>query len=163
MREDAPVCRTRTNDGLVLDVMPLDEAILGFSNRWYPLVLDTAQSVPLAEDVVIRAAAAPAFFTTKWEAFMERGVGDPIGSHDLEDLIMLVAGREELMEEIRQLPQDAADFVGHALQEALASPWFRDTIEGALPDARWIPDLVDTVHQRFAQLHAQLKSTGPAE
>ena len=32
-RADAPVCRMRTADDLLLDVMPLDEAILGFSNR----------------------------------------------------------------------------------------------------------------------------------
>ena len=34
-RAGAPVCRMRTADDLILDVMPLNEAILGFSNRWY--------------------------------------------------------------------------------------------------------------------------------
>lgn len=32
--EEAPLCRW-VNHGTILDVMPLDEAILGFSNRWY--------------------------------------------------------------------------------------------------------------------------------
>ena len=33
-REGAPLCRW-THHGTVLDVMPLDEKILGFTNRWY--------------------------------------------------------------------------------------------------------------------------------
>jgi len=32
--EDAPLCRW-VHLGTILDVMPLDEEILGFSNRWY--------------------------------------------------------------------------------------------------------------------------------
>lgn len=42
--DGAPICRTRTADGLVLDAMPLDESILGFGNRWYPYAIDTAGS-----------------------------------------------------------------------------------------------------------------------
>jgi len=30
----APLCRWK-HDGIILDVMPLDPKILGFSNRWY--------------------------------------------------------------------------------------------------------------------------------
>lgn len=32
--EEAPMCRWRI-DGIAVDVMPTDEGILGFSNRWY--------------------------------------------------------------------------------------------------------------------------------
>jgi hypothetical protein len=32
--EGAPLCRW-VHSGTILDVMPLDEKILGFSNRWY--------------------------------------------------------------------------------------------------------------------------------
>jgi hypothetical protein len=31
----APLCRWRRDD-LIVDVMPVDEHVLGFSNRWYP-------------------------------------------------------------------------------------------------------------------------------
>jgi hypothetical protein len=33
-REGAPICRWQS-DQIMLDVMPLDEKVLGFSNRWY--------------------------------------------------------------------------------------------------------------------------------
>ncbi|WP_439642623.1 hypothetical protein [Gemmatimonas sp.] len=88
----APVCRYRTTDGLVLDAMPLGGDILGFSNQWYPLVMDTAVSVDLTAGVVIRVAHPAALLATKWEAFLDRGFEDPFSSHDLEDLLMLIAG-----------------------------------------------------------------------
>ena len=41
-RPGAPLCRWCTDD-LILDLMPTQGQILGFSNRWYPLALETAQ------------------------------------------------------------------------------------------------------------------------
>lgn len=57
---------------------------------------DTREGAPVcrtrtADGPTIRIASAPSFFVTKWEAFWQRGAADPFGSHDLEDLIMLVA------------------------------------------------------------------------
>ncbi len=37
MEEDAPLCRWVINDTKV-DVMPTDEKILGFTNKWYPII-----------------------------------------------------------------------------------------------------------------------------
>jgi hypothetical protein len=62
-----------TKDDLVLDVMPLDEKILGFTNRWYPYAIETAWAVILEEGLEIRVISAPAFLATKWEAFGSRG------------------------------------------------------------------------------------------
>ena len=38
---DGPVCRFSIN-GIIVDVMPDNEEILGFSNRWYRFAIDTA-------------------------------------------------------------------------------------------------------------------------
>lgn len=35
----APLCWWRRDD-LILDVMPVDERVLGFSNRWYPAAIE---------------------------------------------------------------------------------------------------------------------------
>ncbi len=40
-REGDPICRWRLSD-LVLDIMPLDEKVLGFSNRWYESAIRNA-------------------------------------------------------------------------------------------------------------------------
>jgi predicted nucleotidyltransferase len=90
--EGAPLCRW-VHAGTILDVMPLDEKILGFSNRWYRAAMDAATTRQLAEDLEIRVVTAPFFLATKLEAFKGRGKGDFSGSRDLEDLIAVVDGR----------------------------------------------------------------------
>lgn len=43
---DAPVCRWRV-DGVAVDLMPTQEEILGFTNRWYRMGVATAQTARL--------------------------------------------------------------------------------------------------------------------
>jgi len=93
--EDAPICRWKTANGLKLDVMPLDEGVLGFGSRWYPAVVEHAVPHQLSDNLTIMVPTAPLFLATKWEAFLGRGQSDYLGSHDLEDIIAVVAGRAE--------------------------------------------------------------------
>ncbi len=64
MQPKAPICRWRIGH-VAVDVMPTLESILGFSNRWYPLALETAQTVSLPGGQPIRLITAPAFLATK--------------------------------------------------------------------------------------------------
>jgi predicted nucleotidyltransferase len=98
---DAPKCRWMVGSAL-LDVMPTDEAVLGFGNRWYDEAVHTAVRVTLPSGRNIRLISPPAFLGTKFEAFHGRGAGDFLASHDLEDIITVVDGRPELTTEIRQ-------------------------------------------------------------
>jgi hypothetical protein len=72
--ERAPLCRWLI-DGLKLDVMPIDEKILGFSNRWYREAMAAAQEIDLEPGLRIRVVTAPYFVATKLEAFRGRGGG----------------------------------------------------------------------------------------
>jgi len=101
----APICRWRKGQ-TKLDVMPLDENILGFSNRWYRSAMDYAQEHEMEKDLRIRVVTAAYFCATKLEAFKGRGKGDYLSSHDLEDLIGVVDGRSELLDELRAAPED---------------------------------------------------------
>ncbi len=151
-RAGAPICRMRTSSDLVLDVMPLDEDVLGFTNRWYPLALDTAAALQLAPDLAIRAITAPAFLATKWEAFHHRGAEDPLMSHDLEDVITLVAGRPSVVAEVPTIPPDARQFITHATRDFLTGPWAAEIVAASLPDARAFPELTDSVLARLRAL-----------
>jgi len=148
----APICRYRTADDLVLDAMPLDGDILGFSNQWYPLVMDTAVSMDLTAGVVIRTAHPAALLATKWEAFLDRGAEDPFGSHDLEDLLMLIAGRPEIADELMQLPSELRVFIADSVRTLMASPWFDDVLEGTFPDAQRLPSMLVSIRQRVLTL-----------
>lgn len=91
-----------TNDvDLIVDFMPDDERILGFSNRWYAQGIETAVSHPLTGELEIKHLTAPLFIATKLEAYRGRGGDDPLGSHDLEDVVIVVDGREELLAEVQ--------------------------------------------------------------
>lgn len=151
-RQGAPICRTHTRDGLVLDVMPLDDSILGFTNRWYPYAIESAADVTLEPELVIRAVTAPAFLATKWEAFASRGAGDPLTSHDIEDIVTLVAGRPSITDEVQQCREDVRIFIRVQARAFLANPWAEEIVESAVRDTRHIPGLRATVVARFQAL-----------
>src|SRR5215467_9082590 len=101
--EGAPICRW-VHGVIRLDVMPTDERILGFSNRWYKPAMESAQRVQLEDGLTVRVVTAPFFLGTKLEAFKGRGNNDYFASHDLEDVIAVIDGRPALLDEIRQVP-----------------------------------------------------------
>lgn len=76
-----------------LDVMPLEDKILGFTNRWNRAGMAAAQEIALEPELRIRVVPARYFTATKLEAFSGRGRGDYAGSHDLEDLLTVIDGR----------------------------------------------------------------------
>src|SRR3990172_5389759 len=47
--------------GIKLDVMPIDQAVLGFSNRWYESAMQTAVTATLQEGLSIRLVTATCF------------------------------------------------------------------------------------------------------
>lgn len=131
-RKGAPVCRWRAGES-VLDLMPADERILGFANRWYPLAVRSAHRIALPSGTAIRLVRAPVFLATKLEAFRDRGAGDFLMSHDLGDALAVIDGREELLAEFASLDIELARFVGEAFARLLATPRFRDHLPGHLP------------------------------
>jgi len=155
-REDisqgAPLCRWRDPEGLLLDVMPLDPAILGFSNPWYGPALDQAASYRLSDDLAIRIPPAAIFMATKWAAYEGRGGDDPMGSHDLEDIITVVAGRPEISGEMAAAQPDVRRYVAESTSRFLTDAAARDVIAGALPDVWHAPALLQAIEARFSAI-----------
>ncbi len=132
--EGAPICRWR-KDQIELDVMPLDEKILGFSNRWYGAAMETSEEREIGTDLRVHVVTAPYFCATKLEAFKGRGHGDYLASHDLEDIVTVVDGRPELLEELRAAPQDVRSYIAAHIRRLLETDQFLDALPGyLLPD-----------------------------
>lgn len=132
--EGAPLCRWLV-DGIIVDVMPVSEEILGFSNRWYGPAMQNSVAKEMAPDLSIRLVTAPYFLATKIEAFRGRGNGDYLASHDLEDMITLIDGRKELLDEITMASPDLREFLAATFRNYLATPLFVESISGhLLPD-----------------------------
>lgn len=81
--EDDVICRFRYDD-IILDVMPIDQKILGFGNAWYKMALQHSVKHEIDEKLVITSISAPYFLATKIEAFKTRGNNDLLWSHDYE-------------------------------------------------------------------------------
>ena len=132
--EGAPLCRW-THEDLVLDLMPTDPSILGFSNRWYLPALQCAQQIRVANRNA-RVITAPYFLATKLEAFNGRGKDDYRASHDLEDIITVIDGRAEVIEEVCLATADLRKYLSDEFRDFLASRSFLDALPGhLLPDA----------------------------
>ncbi|HEX6746641.1 MAG TPA: hypothetical protein VF092_05045 [Longimicrobium sp.] len=154
-REDssagAPICRWRSEAG-ILDVMPLGERALGFANRWYPLAFETSRTHTLPSGMRIRIPRAEVFLATKWSAVEGRAGGDYIGSHDLEDIVSLFAGRPELPDEVAAAEPELRGWIAEQTRNFLASSDAAYAIAGALPDARFDPALPMRVESRLRRV-----------
>jgi len=149
--EGALICRWR-HKKTILDVMPLDEQILGFSNRWYKSAMDTAVVRELEPGLHVRVVTAVFFCATKLEAFAGRGKNDYMSSHDLEDLIAVVDGRAELVKEIHAGPEDVRTCIAAEIKKLLGTSSFVDALPGfLLPDAV-SQARISTVLERLTQI-----------
>nr|WP_108523239.1 hypothetical protein [Bradyrhizobium algeriense] len=146
--DDNVICRMKLGE-LKVDFMPDDEKILGFSNRWYAKGIETAVETPLDDAITIRRLTPPLFIATKLEAYRGRGGGDLIGSRDAEDILLLVDGREELVDEVAAADADIRLYIAEQFRALLADRDFDHFLEGNIrgPEGR-----ADIVRDRFIAL-----------
>jgi predicted nucleotidyltransferase len=129
--EASVLCRWRSVEPrLVLDVMPTDPAILGFSNPWYGEVMSTAATVTLGSGVQIRTARPVQLIATKLCAWQGRGRGDLLASLDVHDVLALVDGRPELIDELSAAPPTVRDYVRTQLAELRDEGYFGYAVDG---------------------------------
>lgn len=129
------ICRwVHRESGVLFDLMPVRGDVLGFSNRWYPYAVQTAMPVDLGDGMTIRCASAVAFVATKLEAFMSRGAGDYLASHDLEDVLNVVDGREQLAAEMAVAPAPLREMVAAVISGLLSNRDFLNALPGLIAD-----------------------------
>lgn len=131
MTDNAPLCRWVV-EGIKVDVMPTDEKVLGFSNRWYGPAISESRETRLAPGIHIRIVTAPFFLATKIEAFKGRGKNDFFGSHDMEDIITLIDGRTELLGEISDSSAELKKYLAASFNDFMRNPSFIQAIPGHL-------------------------------
>jgi len=145
------ICRwVHKASGLMFDLMPVQPEVLGFTNRWYDLAVSTAQVVDLGEGVSIRLVTAVAFVATKLEAFASRGGGDFLTSHDLEDVLNIVDGREELVREMAEAPEDVRQAIAAAFHLLVSNRDFGNVLPGLIAE----PERAGLVMERLRAMAA---------
>jgi len=130
--EGDPICRWLIGE-TVVDLMPVKPEVLGFSNRWYPAAVENWFQVALTDNLTIRVVSPPYFLATKTEAFLSRGQGDFLVSHDIEDVIMVLNGRAELVEEVRASSGELKMYLAEQFTKFVNEVDFSDAIQWSLP------------------------------
>jgi predicted nucleotidyltransferase len=148
--QDEVICRMRLGE-LKVDFMPDDAKILGFSNRWYAYGIESAVTHQLTPELEIKVLLPELFVATKLEAYRGRGEGDLITSRDVEDILLVVDGREELLTEVQHAREDIRSFVAEQFRELQKDDEFENFLIGNIrgPEGR-----VDIVRERFAAIAA---------
>ena len=116
---------------MLLDVMPTDESIFGSSNRWYVDAFNNAENLVI-DNVKFKLIPAPYFLGTKIEAFYSRGAGDYQTSHDIEDCILLLDGRPEIVQEIQSADVEIKKYLVNTFKQLLEDDDFLESISGHL-------------------------------
>lgn len=130
--QGAPASRWRHGDALV-DIMPTDRSVLGFSNTWHAPAMASAQRVAIA-GLQPRIVSPVYFVASKLEAFHGRGQADVITSSDLEDVVMVVDGRPQLFDEVDRADPDVRQFIATEISDLMSNRRFTDSL-GAFLDS----------------------------
>ncbi|MES1197680.1 MAG: hypothetical protein ABUL41_00195 [Chitinophagaceae bacterium] len=103
--ESGVICRYIIQ-GIIVDIMPTEESILGFNNHWYPDGCKTAMEETIDDGYTIRIFRPEYFIASKLEAFGDRGERDGRMSSDFEDVVFILNNREEIWNEMKaSLPE----------------------------------------------------------
>ena len=130
---------------LQLDAIPADASILGFENRWQRASLASATERTLPSGVTIRVLAAANLLATKLEAFAGRGRNDYLASPDFEDIVVLLDGRQQIVEDVTTSAAELRGYIRERLSQHLSDPRARDAIGIQLGYGSGGPDRAEAV------------------
>lgn len=112
---DEVMCRFK-NGELILDVMPTDTKILSFGNEWYKHAFVEPLKYHLSPKLEISVINPPIFLCTKFSAYRNRGQED---EKDLEDVVAIIDGRGEILDELALAVPEVRHYVSVSLSDLL--------------------------------------------
>lgn len=118
------ICRYKIR-GIIVDIMPTEPEVIGFSNKWYPEGFSNAIEYKLDEEITIKYFSLPYFFASKWEAFKGRSNGDYRSSKDFEDLVYVLENVDNFEEQMKSAPTHLINY----LRKELSNVMFTDAFE----------------------------------
>lgn len=130
--KDAPICRMIYQD-IKVDVMPTDEKILGFSNKWYEEGIENRITKILPDRTEVFVFPPEYYVAAKFEAHKGRGGNDLRQSHDFEDIIYIMENCTELLDDIGKANSTVKAYLKEECQNLLENNNITEGIETALP------------------------------
>jgi hypothetical protein len=122
------ICRYKYHD-IVIDIMPTDEHILGFTNIWYKDGLQNSISYDLEDNLRIQIFTLPYFLGSKFEALKsERHGKDYRYNSDFEDIIYIFDNRINIKNELIESENDVRNYLQKSISELLKRPYIEEEI-----------------------------------
>lgn len=144
--------RWMSPDGIPFDLVPTGDFLGGSGARWDVIAAETAARLELVPGLVIQHVSAPTFLALKWAAFRDRGSDNPFDSHDLEDILALIASRPGIVEEVHKSPSEVREFTQENFAFLMESEDFADLLGAHLNNAYSPRRVTELVAQRIAEL-----------
>lgn len=132
----AHVHRWMSPSGIPFDLVPAGAHLGGSGNPWDTAALDTAERGTLPGGTVVRHASAPAFLAQKLAAHHDRGRESPLDSHDLEDVLALLASRPAVLGEIAAAPPAVRAYLAAQARRFREDPYAEDLLAAHLNNAQ---------------------------
>jgi len=128
----APICRWIYRN-MKVDVMPTDEEILGFSNRWYLEGIENKTVKTLPDGTEVFVFPTQYYLAAKFEAHKSRGGNDLRQSHDFEDIVYIFDNCPDLVDDIINSNYGLREYLKSECQNLLDNNGLTEGIESALP------------------------------
>jgi predicted nucleotidyltransferase len=145
------ICRWRLGK-LMVDVMPTDAPVLGCSNRWHPQAVRDARQTTLPSGKQVQLITGPLLLATKIEAFYDRGKGDYGASHDIEDIVNLVDGRAEIVDEVAAADAGVKKYLKNEIDDFFGDTNFAPMLTYHLGSTETEQERTEIVIQRLRQI-----------
>lgn len=125
-------CRYKYHD-IIIDIMPMNEHILGFTNIWYNEGLRNSVSYNLEDNLTIKIFILPYFLGSKFEALKsERHGKDYRCNSDFEDIIYIFDNRINIKNELIESKNDVKSYLQKSISELLKRPHIEEEISSHL-------------------------------
>lgn len=128
--ESGVLCRYHVK-GIIVDVMPTDASVIGFSNRWYADGFKFAKTIQL-DDLPIKIFTLPFFIASKIEAFKSRGQNNYLFSSDFEDIVYILENNANISPLIAESPKDVKQYLTQCFREFLKDAEFEEGVSAHL-------------------------------
>ncbi len=136
---------------IIVDIMPTDPAILGFSNPWYERGLKYTTSYSL-DDVNIRLLSLPYFIASKLTALFDRGMNDLRLSKDFEDIVFCLFYCAGITVEIKAIDEPVRSYIAESMTKLLSKSNLDEAIYSVLPGGEQGDENVDSIKEVMEKL-----------
>lgn len=130
--ESGVICRYQYHD-IIVDIMPDDDKILGFTNIWYKDGIKNSIDFELKSDLRINIFHVSYFLASKFEALKTNRRGkDYRYNSDFEDIIYVFDNLSDVLEKIKESEDSVVTYLKKSIVKLLERPYIEEEIAANL-------------------------------